>query len=235
VFDSEVKDFYTDRVKEYNSLSLFKNTCKRDLISNYASYLVKINIGEDNGENLPAEIDWRTYVVSTEFNNYEKNYLFINQLQRDASTDKTKKYLVQDETNPLIYNEYEYDENIEGKWKATGTTINRFIATSYGKDKPDDIEAQLANQSIYKPGYSCYYKTIGAKIKNKPEDADDVKVEDTIFIYHIKDYYNQTFTQNTIFCQVIKNDNIYYADKIFTFSSFGNSGTGYTLTLLPDP
>ena len=235
VFDSEVKDFYTDRVKEYSSLSLFKNTCKRDLISNYASYLVKVNIGEDNGENLPAEIDWRTYVVSTEFNNYEKNYLFINQLQGDTSTDKTKKYLVQDEANPLIYNEYEYDENVERKWKATGATINRFIATSHGKDKPDDIEARLANQSIYKPGYSCYYKTIGAKIKNKPEDVDDVKVEDTIFIYHIKDYYNQTFTQNTIFCQVIKNDNIYYADKIFTFSSFGNSGTGYTLTLLPDP
>ena len=235
IFDSEVQDFYTDRVKEYSSLTLFKNTCKRDLISNYASYLVKVNVGEDNNDNLPVEIDWRTYVVSSEFNNYEKNYLFINQLQGDNSADKTKKYLVQDETNPLIYNEYEHDESVEGKWKATGITINRFIITSCGKNKPDNIEAQFANSSIYKPGYNCYYKTIGAKNKNKPEDADDVKVEDTIFTYHIKDYYNQTFTQNTIFCQVIKDDITYHADKTFTFSSFGNNGTDYTLMLLPDP
>jgi hypothetical protein len=39
-----------------------------------------------------------------------------------------------------------------------------------------------------------------------------VKIIDTTFPYHIKDYYIPTATQNTILCTVQKGDNIYVAE-----------------------
>lgn len=72
-------------------------------------------------------------------------------------------------------------------------------------------------------GYVCFYRTI--------TEADDSR----LFPYRIKNYYSQSFSKNEIICKVIpKGSNIITeATIVFTFSSYGTSGTDYTLTVSP--
>lgn len=228
VFDSDVKDFYTDRIKIFNSLSEFEGNCKRDLITNYANYLVKIK-NEKNPDDEKETGEWRVYVVTDEYRTYPKGYLTVNSLN---SADKTKEQLVQNAKNPLDYDIYKYNDK---QWVATGGTVSRFIHTTVSNDiteKPDVVKDR-ADSNFYKDGYYYYYKVITATVTENGDNK--LNENDTIFTYHIKDYYLQTATQNEIDCEVIKDGKKYYAEKYFTFSSFGNNGTDYTLTLLPDP
>ena len=72
---------------------------------------------------------------------------------------------------------------------------------------------------------------------NESEDSEiqTLKEADTLFPYHIKNYYQQTATQNTILCVVEKNGIKYQTSYTFKFSAYGNNGTDYTLMLTPDP
>ena len=57
--------------------------------------------------------------------------------------------------------------------------------------------------------------------------------EDFYFSYRIKDYYMASATQNHILCKVVKDEYEYDGRIDFTFSSFGTSGTDYTLKISP--
>lgn len=92
-----------------------------------------------------------------------------------------------------------------------------------------------------KPGYVCFYRTIGGtEIEEEIEGTEQTRIryeinsDDRCFIYRIKDYYSQTFTNNTIQCRIVKSNSYdYTADISFVFSSFGTSGTDYTLVVSP--
>ena len=92
-----------------------------------------------------------------------------------------------------------------------------------------------------KPGYVCFYRTIGGtEIEEEIEGTDQTRIryeinsDDRCFIYRIKDYYSQTFTNNTIQCRIVKSNSYDYTTDIsFVFSSFGTSGTDYTLVVSP--
>ena len=94
----------------------------------------------------------------------------------------------------------------------------------------------LIDEGNYKEGYDCYYRQIGFEEKTLDDGTTItiVKEEDLQFFYHISDYYVATATQNGIYCKVVKGDKTYYAETFMTFSSFGTSGTDYTLALIPD-
>ena len=50
------------------------------------------------------------------------------------------------------------------------------------------------------------------------------------FKYRIKDYYNPSFNNNKVILKIVdKNGHSYSTSKYFTFSSYGTSGTDYTL------
>mgnify|MGYP007069943211 CR=1 FL=1 len=63
---------------------------------------------------------------------------------------------------------------------------------------------------------------------------DELDISSTEFIYQIKNYYVPTFTNNTILCRVVKSGQyVYNAEQLFTFASYGTSGTDYSLTITP--
>ena len=78
----------------------------------------------------------------------------------------------------------------------------------------------------YREGYMMAYKNIVAE-----SDADLVTA--TEFIYQIKNYFVPTFTNNTIYCRVVKSGTPFDAEQLFTFASLGTNGTDYSLTITP--
>ena len=143
---------------------------------------------------------------------------------------KTKKML-DDATGRIAKTNRYY--LVEADNKIYEYKVDQWVATDFN---PSDLK----EASIYKEGYDCYYRQIAAK---KDENGNNIYDEynnlvlneqDTLFPYHISQYYISTATQNGIYCKVIKNNQIYYAETFISFSSYGNSGTSYTLALLPD-
>jgi hypothetical protein len=96
------------------------------------------------------------------------HYTSVENIPDDADTDKG--YVVGPSTGP--FEVYKHDGTT---WVSTGIKI-------------EDLTLTTINTADYKPGYHCYYKTIG-EAEDSTEDAPLVNVEDTIFPYHIKDYY----------------------------------------------
>ena len=81
-------------------------------------------------------------------------------------------------------------------------------------------ETSKGNMTI--DGYVCFYRVIN-------------KLEDCRFSYRIKNYYSPTFSNNNIICKIIlsNNSSVFETEELFTFSSFGTSGTDYTLVAAP--
>ena len=118
------------------------------------------------------------------------------------------------------------------------STMLKYEAEDFDGTWSNDAEADPDVSSPYsKTGYVCFYKTIGGT-----ESTDDegnvtytIANRDRYFTYRIKDYYSQSFTNNTIYCRVVKPN--YYdcqTEISFVFSSFGTSGTDYTLVISPN-
>ena len=95
-----------------------------------------------------------------------------------------------------------------------------------------------------KEGYTCYYKPIRTKtvkIKDDP-DTDDVneadeyttaEESDLTFTYKIKDYFVATANRNDIVCRVVKDKYTFETSLFLAFTTFGTSGTDYTLAITP--
>lgn len=79
-------------------------------------------------------------------------------------------------------------------------------------------------------GFICFYKTIGYGLT---EGNVSQYINDLTFSYRIKNYYVPTASQNTIYCEVVKNNNIYKTEITMNFASFGTSGTDYSLVVSP--
>lgn len=88
----------------------------------------------------------------------------------------------------------------------------------------NDIASEQAGEHSME-GYICFYHKLA---------RETALEESLLFPYRIKNYYNATATQNTLKCKVInKSGASFTASLVFTFSSFGTSGTDYTLVVAP--
>lgn len=88
----------------------------------------------------------------------------------------------------------------------------------------NDIASEQAGEHSME-GYICFYHKLA---------RETALSESLLFPYRIKNYYNATATQNTLKCKVInKSGASFTASLVFTFSSFGTSGTDYTLVVAP--
>lgn len=85
--------------------------------------------------------------------------------------------------------------------------------------------------SYYRPGYACFCKTIGPSLSDNPDQI--INNFDKYFWYQIKNIYNSSWTNNEIICKVVKDGLTYTATKMFAFSTYGNNGTDYTLSITP--
>ena len=88
----------------------------------------------------------------------------------------------------------------------------------------NDIASEQSGEHSME-GYICFYHKLA---------RETALGESLLFPYRIKNYYNATATQNTLKCKVInKSGASFTASLVFTFSSFGTSGTDYTLVVAP--
>ena len=88
----------------------------------------------------------------------------------------------------------------------------------------NDIASEQSGEHSME-GYICFYHKLARETALK---------ESLLFPYRIKNYYNATATQNILKCKVInKSGASFTASLVFTFSSFGTSGTDYTLVVAP--
>lgn len=118
------------------------------------------------------------------------------------------------------------------------STMLKYEHEDFDSSWSNDERAMPGVTSPYsKTGYVCFYKTIGGT-ERTDEDGKvhyEIADRDRYFTYRIKDYYSQSFTNNTIYCRVVKPN--YYdcnAEISLIFSSFGTSGTDYTLVISPN-
>jgi hypothetical protein len=87
----------------------------------------------------------------------------------------------------------------------------------------NDADKNIHND-FHREGYVCFYKKIS---------IDDTKLGDLQFPYRIKYDFVPSYTNNTIYCVVVKGQLKLEAFISFEFSSFGTNGTTYTLNISP--
>lgn len=89
-------------------------------------------------------------------------------------------------------------------------------------DEEDPIFERYENIITYEPGY-IYIKREAVNNAGGPVNSYQS--------YRIAPYYNKGRTTNTIWCYVIKNNEIYHTAATLTFNQHGTCGTDYTFTL----
>ena len=76
-------------------------------------------------------------------------------------------------------------------------------------------------EGMEKEDYYCYWRECNLNESNT-----------LTFPYKINEYYNPTYTDNTILCKVVKNNEVKYESFIsLNFGTYGTSGTGYTIVV----
>lgn len=120
----------------------------------------------------------------------------------------------------------------------TNTTMLSYDVKDFTADWSNDGGTYDPDNPNSRKGYICFYRTIGGtdiKDENGEHLRYEINDEDRYFTYRIKDYYSQSFTRNSIECKVILADDPtpLEATISFVFSSFGTSGTDYTLVVSP--
>lgn len=101
-------------------------------------------------------------------------------------------------------------------------TISTMLDLPFGsEDEELQKESDLEGYVLYQKEFSSY--------------NEDNKKQLKTFRYRVKEFYNPLFNNNTVILKVIdKNGFEYSAKKTFSFSSYGTSGTDYTL-VIEDP
>ena len=89
-------------------------------------------------------------------------------------------------------------------------------------DEEDPIFERYENIITYEPGY-IYIKREAVNNAGGPVNSYQS--------YRIAPYYNKGRTTNTVWCYVIKNNEIYHTAATLTFNQHGTCGTDYTFTL----
>lgn len=102
---------------------------------------------------------------------------------------------------------------------STMLTYNIKNFENYTNDLKNSEDEALPQSEHFKSGFTCFYKTFTE--------------EDKTIIYGIEKYYIPTANRNTIYCKILKDELVFQAEITFVFSTFGTSGTDYTLVVHP--
>lgn len=169
--------------------------------------------------------------------NTYQNYSAANTLTNVADRVTPRQLTIQliDENGKLANNELAHAQ-IYWYLPANATMLDYYTADLLKLNKDNNFtndikDTQKSEKS--REGFICFYKTIGANLT--PDDDGKITgfESDLNFSYRIKNYFTPTAKQNTIYCEVVKNDIIYKAEISMDFSTFGTSGTDYTLMVSP--
>lgn len=113
------------------------------------------------------------------------------------------------------------------------STMLEYNKKDYSIGSENGFSSDIDGESnVTKDGYTCFYKTI--RKKENGDGTFSVYEEDLICPYHIKKYYEKSNSNNGILCDVVMDKNTTISAVLyFDFSTFGTSGTDYTLLVDP--
>lgn len=154
----------------------------------------------------------RDELVAAGFSVYDPQYL---RTQTDADMNDFNKWVKEKGLN--ISTQALYDQ-----------AYGMYTSTVLGLPYPPPGEPFIQH---YRPGYAMIWRNIESMTENGVEVLNAVTTE---FFYYIKEWYVPSFTNNTIYCKVVKSNKYSYeAEQYFTFTSYGTSGTDYSLCITP--
>lgn len=246
--------FYNHERIESNELVFTNETqlINKDNL-NYASALQIVH-GEESKDT------YQEYGTSNSLINYadkyRKRYLSVNFAKPDGTVDNLQLvgkqifWYVPTRATMLQYDLTDIKDlsrNGEKDDEGNPIYVNEFINDLQEKGDVPSVE----RDDHYREGYVCFYKTIckGMTVPEPlSEDATEAEkavyenlmvqikealARDTQFCYRINDYYVPSFSNNIISCEVVTDAKTYSAEKVFSFASYGTSGTDYTLVITP--
>ena len=154
----------------------------------------------------------RDELVAAGFSVYDPQYL---RTQTDADMNDFNKWVKEKGLN--ISTQALYDQ-----------AYGMYTSTVLGLPYPPPGEPFIQH---YRPGYAMIWRNIESMTENGVEVLNAATTE---FFYYIKEWYVPSFTNNTIYCKVVKSNKYSYeAEQYFTFTSYGTSGTDYSLCITP--
>ena len=185
--------------------------------SNVITFTSGDKILDDRTENLTASI---VLVNGDKSKEAYQLYGASNSLLNQSEAYYDREVIVQFMENDTTANNSKLD-NCQIYWYLPNNSTMLAPSTKNTQaitfDKTSDEQSEYALEN-----YTCYYQPAAAANTNRS------------FYYRIKDYYVQSATQNHIKCKIVTPDEYSYDATIyFGFSSFGTSGTDYTLHITP--
>ena len=214
--------FFNHKKYESNNL-IFENTTNFDELT--SSKLDYITLSHGTNSLASYQLYGVTNTLLNGAEKYKQRTIKCSFTKIDAEETVTEEVATVDEIESTFSENDKYLEGAQIYWYIPkNSTMLDFNLQDLNKLSDNrfvnDISHTQQFSNRQKAGYYSFYKTI-----KKPEDLN--------FSYRIKEYYSDTASQNHIICDVYKGDNI-YTDIIDTkFSSYGTSGTDYTLTVEP--
>jgi hypothetical protein len=137
-----------------------------------------------------------------------------------SSAENTKQRILSAKYSSLITGDDRLDTAEQITWKIP--LQNTMIELVEGKD-------YNSNEAYIDSGYLNIIRT-GISISEDRSAGDEIATDAEQY-FHIKKYYSQTAINNTVYCQVIKNNITYEASYTLSFGPSGSNGTNYTFTL----
>lgn len=160
-------------------------------------------------------------------------YDMANKIQSTVESNKMRK--LEATYTTLITGESELDTAERITWKIP--LVNTMIhAPEEGKEytlyEEDGVTPLTGIEFAVEDGYALITRTNEFDLTNvQAGDTYENKLEQ---YFRINEYYVQTYTNNTVYCIVTKNNITYTAEFTMTFGPIGTNGTDYTLTVEMD-
>lgn len=162
-------------------------------------------------------------------NGYKGNYLLYNLSNQIQNPNEASKMRIMRATyKSLVTGEQTLDGAESIIWKIP--LVNSMIYPP--EDGKEYNSSDVATSYWAESGYA-YIKRLSGKSAavSDPETPGTVNDWSAEQKFRIKDYYQESATNNTVYCYVVKNNVAYEASQELTFGPMGTNGTDFTFRM----
>lgn len=214
---------------------------KRINENNVYEYLLEPDVGLAE-EKIKVKILYDDQVISSNVLTFDNNREVVNNATLDAAT--ALSIICEDGT----YGNYRIYGLSNSLMNPKDSSVIRYFKVMFGGSALTEAEKITwfipKNKSMIKINQSCV-AAAGGEINSDWETLDDERYQiirdvsgieeqlsgETKQGYYINSYYSQSYHNNTVMCQVVKDGITYTATKELTFGHAGTSGTDATFVL----
>ena len=158
---------------------------------------------------------------------YKGNYLLYNLSNQIQNPNEASKMRIMRATyKSLVTGEQTLDGAESIIWKIP--LVNSMI---YPPEDGKEYKSSDVATSYWVEGGYAYIKRLSGKSAAVSESAGTVTDWSAEQKFRIKDYYQESATNNTVYCYVVKNNVAYEASQELTFGPMGTNGTDFTFRM----